>query len=55
MYVCVNIADNVCQQWVNVSEAFGLSTADGVRIGSMFFGLGLFAWLGRMVIQSAKL
>nr|DAQ32584.1 MAG TPA: hypothetical protein [Inoviridae sp.] len=55
MYVCSAVVDNVCQQWVNVSEAFGLSVTDGVRVGSMFFGLCMFAWLGRMVIKSLKL
>lgn len=55
MYVCSAVVNNVCRQWINVSDAFGLSVAEGVRVGSMFFGLCLFAWLGRTVLQSTKL
>lgn len=54
MFICARLVGQQCAEWVALSDAFGLSQEEGIRVGSMFLGLCIFAWLGRMLITSLK-
>lgn len=54
MYVCAEVAGPACAKWILVSDAYGLSTAEGVRVGSMFLGLCIGAWIGRFLLTTVK-
>lgn len=58
-YVCTHFNGSDCIEWQDLntvqadtlSALFSLPVEDGMKIGGMFFGLCVFAWIGRLILK----
>lgn len=44
MFLCAQLSDGLCIEWVEYSSLFGLSLEEGLKIGGLLFLASATAW-----------